>query len=82
MVEVWKKMCELFKIINSEENEDENWAEVKKEFATEFLTELECFYQYDLNDLKVYFLQITFEMINNCQLTKNENNVSIRFYKT
>jgi hypothetical protein len=82
MVEVWKRMCELFKIINLEENEDENWAEVKKEFATEFLTELECFYQYDLNDLKVYFLQITFEMINNSQLTKNENNVSIRFYKT
>jgi hypothetical protein len=80
MVEVWKKMCELFKIINLEENEDENWAEVKKEFTTEFLTELECFYQYDLNDLKVYFLQNTFEMINSSQSTKNENNVNIRFF--
>ena len=76
MIELWKKMCELFRIINLVENENENWAEVKKEFITEFLTEIECFYEYDLNDLKNSFLQNTFEIINNSQSTKNETNVS------
>ena len=72
MVETWKKMCQLLKLTDLDEDECKDWTEVKKEFTNEFLTELESYYQYDLSDLVNYFMFNTFELIANCPNNKQE----------
>ena len=74
MNETWKKMCQLLKLNDLEEDDAKNWNNITKDFTNEYLTELECHYQYDLSSLVEFFLLSTFELISNS--TNKDNTVS------
>ena len=53
MIETWKKLCQLLKLTDLDDNECKDW------------TELEGYYQDDLSDLVDYLMLNTFDLITN-----------------